>query len=176
MVRKTKLTSEHIEQVEKLMAAGATRSYAASQIGVSPHTIFDWEEKGRNGNATYKPFYEALTRGISQHEQVLLTTLHNGATKGLKTQRTRTTTDKDGNLIGTTVDESVAVNIKCLTWQLERRYRWDAKILVEKERTMNEILRVAEKNLERKDYETLIFALVDSKIGSELEIDPDRLK
>jgi len=164
-----------IALARQLTASGSTRRYLAVKFGVSASTITYWEAKGRDSekNNIYKRFSEAIAEGDAEYEQKLLTQVDAAATKGIKSTKKRTTKDAKGNIIDIQEEESASCQLRATTWQLEHRFSWSGHVVREKERLLNAIMRIAEKNLPSENFEELINAIAQSKIGEELDMDAD---
>lgn len=175
MGQKSKLKEDMIPLARQLVASGSTRRYLAVKFGVSTTSVSLWEAKGKESikRDIYKRFYEALAEGDAEYEQKLLTQVDAAATKGVKSTRTRTTKDAQGNIIDIQEEESASCQLRATTWQLEHRFKWSQHVVREKERLLNGIIRIAEKTVPPEQLEQLVNAIAQSKIGEELDMDAE---
>ena len=66
MARRTKLTPDTKEDIVKALRAGNSRRDSALYAGVSETTFYSWMARGREGEALYAEFLEAVEKAEAQ--------------------------------------------------------------------------------------------------------------
>jgi len=66
MPRRTKLTPDTKEAVLKALRAGNSRRDSALYAGISETTFYSWMARGREGEALYSEFLEAVEKAEAQ--------------------------------------------------------------------------------------------------------------
>ena len=64
--RKKIISEAIINQLVSYLSSGATHVLACQAAGIAKPTFYRWLQLGEGGNATYKPFYEAVKRAEAE--------------------------------------------------------------------------------------------------------------
>ena len=82
MARPRKLSPELTAKIVERIIEGNRPQLAANMVGISSSTFFEWMSKGKNLEAEFLEFSEAITRAFAQAVILKIGIIHRAATKG----------------------------------------------------------------------------------------------
>lgn len=100
MTRPTKLDKRLQKQVVKLLSNGVTVTDVCAHVGISKESFYNWLDRGREGEALFADFLDAVTRAHNAAKVVAIETIKVAMLPRVETQRvvktySETRLDKD---------------------------------------------------------------------------------